>query len=117
MHLTGTTARAPRPAQQMFPSPPPPPPEKPAGSVGTGRERRMEAAKPRALVVDDAPDITFLFSVLLQQEGYEVVTAGSGFSALDEARRGRFYLVVSDIGLQGMSGHELAKALRSMPEY
>jgi two-component system CheB/CheR fusion protein len=28
-----------------------------------------------------------------------------------------FDVVVSDIGMPGMTGHELARALRSMPEY
>lgn len=70
-----------------------------------------------ALVVDDAPDITFLFAFILQQAGYKVVTADSAPEALVAAHRGNFDLIVSDIGMPRMDGYELAKALRATPGY
>ena len=81
-----------------------------------GGESRAEA-KPRALVVDDAPDVTEMLSFLLRYAGYEVVTAFSGPQALDAARAGSFDVVVSDIGMPGMSGYELAEKLRGLEDY
>jgi CheY-like chemotaxis protein len=80
-------------------------------------QERTNAGKPRALVVDDAPDVTEMLSLLLQYAGYEVVTVYSGHQALDAARRGSFDVVVSDIGMPGMNGYELAESLRASERY
>jgi two-component system CheB/CheR fusion protein len=79
------------------------------GEVGTN--------KPRALVVDDAPDVTEMISLLLQYAGYEVVTVYSGQQALDAARSNAFDVIVSDIGMPGMNGYELAEQLRGFDSY
>ncbi|HEV2799614.1 MAG TPA: response regulator [Pyrinomonadaceae bacterium] len=73
--------------------------------------------KPRALVVDDAPDVTEMLAILLQYAGYEVVMVYSGAQALDAARAEQFDVLVSDIGMPGMNGYELAEAVRALPEY
>ncbi len=71
----------------------------------------------RALVVDDAPDVTEMIGMLMSYAGYEVVTAFSATEAFDAARSGSFDVVISDIGMPGMNGYELAEALRSLPAY
>jgi CheY-like chemotaxis protein len=81
-----------------------------------GREA-AGAGRPRALVVDDAPDVTEMLSLLLQHAGYEVVTVYSGQQALDAALGGEFDVIVSDIGMPGMNGYELAESLRSDARY
>ena len=68
-------------------------------------------------MVDDVEDVTYLLSVLLTQEGYEVVTADSAFAAIDAARRQKFDVIISDIGMPGMNGYDLARALRALPGY
>jgi CheY-like chemotaxis protein len=73
--------------------------------------------RPRALVVDDAPDVTEMLAILLQYAGYEVVMVYSGPQALSAARAEQFDVVVSDIGMPGMNGYELASAVRALPEY
>lgn len=85
-----------------------------ATDAGTGQqpERRL-----RALVVDDTEDIALFFAFLLERAGYQVETAYSGPSALERARRERFSLVVSDIGMPQMDGYELARRLRQLPGY
>ena len=86
-----------------------------AALLAVGEERA--ASKPRALVVDDAPDVTEMLSFLLRYAGYEVVAAFSGPQALDAARAASFDVVVSDIGMPGMSGYELAERLRGLEDY
>lgn len=78
---------------------------------------REEKTRPRALVIDDAPDVTEMLAILLQYAGYEVVMVYSGAQALDAARAERFDVVVSDIGMPGMNGYELAEAVRALPGY
>src|SRR5215210_1871108 len=73
--------------------------------------------RPRALVVDDAPDVTEMLALFLQHAGYETVMAYSAPDALEMARTERFDVIVSDIGMPGMNGYQLAEALRSMPDY
>ncbi|HEU4594001.1 MAG TPA: response regulator [Pyrinomonadaceae bacterium] len=73
--------------------------------------------RPRALVVDDAPDVTEMIGMLMSYAGYEVVTAFSATEAFDAARSGSFDVIISDIGMPGMNGYELAEALRALPAY
>lgn len=70
-----------------------------------------------ALVVDDVSDVTEMLSVLLTHAGYEVSTASRAQDAIALAREHHFDVVISDIGMPGMNGYELAKALRSLPGY
>ena len=73
--------------------------------------------KPRALVVDDAHDVTEMIAMLLRHAGYEAVMAFNAPEALDAARTEQFDVIVSDIGMPGMNGYELAVALRELPSY
>lgn len=84
----------------------------PAAASGFGGEVAA-SDKPRALVVDDAPDVTEMLSFLLRYAGYEVVMVFSGQQALEAARSVSFDVIVSDIGMPGMSGYELAEQLRA----
>jgi CheY-like chemotaxis protein len=70
-----------------------------------------------ALVVDDNPDITDMLAAVLRHTGYTVSSAHSAPDALTLALARHFDVIVSDIGMQGLTGHELARALRAMPEY
>ena len=76
-----------------------------------------EEGKPRALIVDDVPDVTEMIALFLQYAGYETAIAYSAPDALEMARSEQFDVVVSDIGMPGMNGYELAEALRSIPDY
>lgn len=73
--------------------------------------------KPRALVVDDAPDVLEMLAILLRHEGYEVLAAASGAEALQAAEAELVDIVVSDIGMPDMDGYHLALALRTLSGY
>jgi CheY-like chemotaxis protein len=96
-------------------------PEPPGGHFGeetqsaVGREAGREPL--RLLVVDDAPDVTEMIALMMSYAGYRVATAFSAAEALDAARTERFDAVISDIGMPGMSGYQLAEALRALPAY
>ncbi len=75
------------------------------------------AVRLRVLVVDDAPDVTELLALMMTHAGYEVAMAFSAPEAFDAARAGHFDAVISDIGMPGMNGYQLAEALRALPDY
>jgi CheY-like chemotaxis protein len=95
------------------------------GEGGHGADKSLSEAtltvnehKPRALIVDDAPDIVEMLGLLMRRAGYTVVTASSAPDALKVAQEDvLFDVVVSDIGMPGMTGYELAEALRALPDY
>jgi CheY-like chemotaxis protein len=84
-------------------------------AVGSFSERSPDCL--RALVVDDAPDVTEMIATMMRFAGYEVTTALSAPEAFDAAKQERFDVVVSDIGMPGMNGYQLAEALRALPDY
>lgn len=86
-----------------------------AATVANDSAKKMD--KPRALVVDDAPDVTEMIAMFLQHVGYEAVMAFSASEALEAAQRDHFEVIVSDIGMPGMNGYDLAVALRALPDY
>jgi DNA-binding response OmpR family regulator len=64
------------------------------------------------LVVDDEPRIVQLVRDYLEHGGFTVLTAFDGPSALRSARTGRPDLIVLDLGLPGLDGLDVARALR-----
>ena len=83
----------------------------------TEPEFKVQECLGTALVVDDNPDITALLAAVLRHAGYTVSSAHSAPDALTMAVARHFDVIVSDIGMPGMTGHELARVLRAMPEY
>ena len=88
-------------------------------SEKTDRSTSRESAstKRTALVVDDVSDVTEMLSVLLSRAGYAVVTAASAPQALNAANEFQFDVIISDIGMPGMNGYQLAHELRQLPGY
>lgn len=72
----------------------------------------MSASSIRILVVDDEPAIRRLLRVGLGTQGYTVVEAPDGRSALESARAEPPDLVLLDLGLPDISGHDLLKRWR-----
>jgi len=68
------------------------------------------------LVVDDDAGIRELVAFGLRRAGFDVVEAASGEDALDLVEGGTIGLVVLDIGLPGMSGTDVVRALRERPQ-
>jgi DNA-binding response OmpR family regulator len=68
------------------------------------------------MVVDDNPDIRHIVRVVLEEQGYRVLTAESGedfFSKLGEQKAD---LIVLDIMLPGMDGLEILRRLKGNPD-
>src|SRR5690606_28654997 len=67
----------------------------------------------RILLVDDNEDATETLAEILRISGHEVRTAYDGTAALAAAPRFGPDVVILDIGLPDMSGHEVARELRA----
>ncbi|MEP6706667.1 MAG: response regulator [Pyrinomonadaceae bacterium] len=83
----------------------------------THKDLRAKEQPPMALVVDDVADVTEMISLFLRHAGFTVATAASATAALELARGEVFDVVISDIGMPGMNGYQLAEALRELPDY
>jgi two-component system CheB/CheR fusion protein len=68
---------------------------------------------PKILLVDDNVAAAQTMAMLLGMNGYEVVVADNGASALREFERMRPDIVLLDIGLPDINGHEVAKRMRA----
>jgi CheY-like chemotaxis protein len=66
----------------------------------------------RILVVDDDQTILDLLGVILRSGGYAVETATNGVTALEMVRQGPFDLIITNMVMGGMTGVELAQAVR-----
>ncbi|TFW32539.1 putative bifunctional diguanylate cyclase/phosphodiesterase [Massilia horti] len=64
-------------------------------------------AQPRLLLVDDEPRLLSSLHELLQDRGYQLVTAASGSEALAQLSKLRFDLVLLDLRLPDIGGHEI----------
>jgi CheY-like chemotaxis protein len=66
------------------------------------------------LCVDDEETPRTLRKLILQKQGYQVVTAASGAEALEVLNRMNISLVLSDQMMPGMTGTELTKSVKGM---
>jgi len=80
----------------------------PASAAASGPWRAA-----RVLVVDDDPQVLGTLVELLRSLGHEVTPASSGAVALERYRPGRFDVVLTNVGMAGMNGWELAERLRA----
>ncbi|MEG6521596.1 response regulator transcription factor [Desulfotomaculum sp. 1211_IL3151] len=65
----------------------------------------------KILVVDDEPAIRDLVQMVLTREGYQVTVAPDGQAALDLVRSHKPDLIILDLMLPDMSGHEVCKKI------
>jgi len=64
------------------------------------------------LLVDDDPNIAQLIRMYLEKEGYDVLTADRGDTALDIFRKNPPHLMLLDIMLPGMDGWSVCREVR-----
>ncbi len=76
------------------------------------RARVLARSGARMLVVDDSPTIRAVLAKMLIQDGYTVLKAADGESALEIARQEQPELIFLDIVLPGMNGFAVLRALR-----
>ena len=70
----------------------------------------------KILLIEDHPQNLYLMKFLLEKHSYEVITASSGPEGLSLAASANPNIILLDIQLPGMDGHEIARRLKSDPQ-
>src|SRR3712207_5627361 len=71
-----------------------------------------KGATMKILMVDDDPSLIKIFSFLLKDEGYDVITASSGGEALQVISSQWVDLVILDVMLPNVDGFEILRKIR-----
>jgi len=66
----------------------------------------------KILVVDDDPDVLEAISIILEANGYEVVTARDGLDGLEKLKEEKPDLMILDLLMPRMDGFEVCKELK-----
>jgi two-component system, sensor histidine kinase and response regulator len=72
-----------------------------------------DSAAGDVLIVDDFPDTLALYDALLSENGHRVRSASSGPAALAAVEESEPELVLLDVSMPGMGGHEVLRRLRA----
>jgi len=75
-----------------------------------------KSTRRKVLIVDDDAAVCEAMAELLRLENYEVCVASDGFRALEATQSFKPDVALLDLGLPGMDGYEIARALRALPE-
>jgi signal transduction histidine kinase len=70
----------------------------------------------RVLVVDNEADARALIAAVLEQWGAEVTTVGSATEAIEEIKRARPDVLLSDIAMPGEDGYDLIRQVRALDQ-
>jgi DNA-binding NtrC family response regulator len=73
------------------------------------------AARPVVLVADDTPANLDMLVALLEREGYDVLAAASGETALRAARAAGPHIALLDVMMPGIDGYETCRRLKADP--
>ena len=76
----------------------------------------MNKMQKRVMIVDDEPSICKAVKLILEAEGFEVLTAPDGPEALDQLRKEDVDLVLIDFFMPKMTGRDLADNIRADPK-
>jgi DNA-binding response OmpR family regulator len=82
--------------------------QKESVNIATVEEKRLSNV---VLIVDDDPDITSVFGLGLQDEGFEVYTFNDPLVALSQFRPNFYDLLLVDINMPKMNGIDLSRRL------
>lgn len=71
------------------------------------------ASRSTILIVEDDSALRQIISSILELEGYAVLEAENGESALSMLKEGAVHLILSDVNMPGMDGYELFEQVRA----
>ena len=78
----------------------------------------MHLMKMRIVLVEDAPDVREVLTVLFEVEGAKVTSTSSAREAADLAMHDKFDAIVTDLGLPDMPGDALIREIvRAAPDH
>jgi CheY-like chemotaxis protein len=72
--------------------------------------------KLRLLFLDNSKTTRAAMSMMLTQQGYEVVAVGTGLEAIEKIKTEPFDVAIMDLYMPFMNGYEAAKIIRALPD-
>jgi len=72
-------------------------------------------SKKRVLIAEDDPDTRFLLSLVLKEQGYDIVSARDGVEAVALAEKTPPDLIIVDQMMPRMTGSDCVRTLRANP--
>jgi CheY-like chemotaxis protein len=72
-------------------------------------------SRKRVLIAEDDPDTRFLLSLVLKEQGYDIVSARDGVEAVSLAEKTAPDLIVVDQMMPRMTGSDCVRTLRANP--
>ncbi len=103
----GNASRGDVPTQNIF------------GKAGAQKKAapKVDLAGHAALIVDDVPINLKVLNAMLKGFHLEIAQAGNGGDAMEKLKEAKPDLVLTDMWMPGMSGDELARNIRAIPEF
>ena len=71
----------------------------------------------KILVIEDQPEVLELIVEVLEEEGYEVSQSRTGQGGLDLMKQNPPDLVVTDLAVPHLTGHQVVKAIKSSDDF
>jgi PAS domain S-box-containing protein len=78
------------------------------------QELSKKGRKGNILIVEDEEDIRTLLSEILTSDGHAVSVASGGKKGIEVFKKERFDLILTDLGMPGMSGWEVASTIKKL---
>ncbi len=80
--------------------------------LGLFRTKKRKTDRAKILLVDDNPDLVEIVLHMLVGRGWEVITSANGRDALEKTANEKPDLILLDINMPVMNGHEMLNRLR-----
>ncbi len=97
--------------------------ERSSKRVGTGlgaslaMRKRLAVQRVAVLVVDDALSVRKSMQQLLEDAGFEAITAVDGVDAIDKLRLRKPAVMLTDLEMPNLNGMELTRRVREVPDW
>jgi CheY-like chemotaxis protein len=85
----------------------------PSKRMSAEQGRQRVPAPKRVLVADDNVDAAEAVALLLELSGHEVAVAANGLDAVRKADQFEPQVILLDIGMPGLNGHEVCRQIRA----
>jgi DNA-binding response OmpR family regulator len=80
------------------------------------KRNAAKCMRSKIMLVDDEPDITLAFKMLLEDHGFIIDTFNDPLQALSSFKVGQYIMAILDVKMPKMNGFELAFKIRELDD-